>query len=650
MKNLFVHVLLAVAVSVSASVLANSQVEAPSAIPVADFFLNEAFSQTVMSPSGRHVAAVVVGGPQKRRGLVVFDADDLGKSKAIAIFNNADVDTIQWVNDERLLYDTYDYRTTAADQRIGFMHAVDRQGAKESRRMPYRSLYANLNDGTNDAIFIRTVGNRWSKNRSSGLIRVDTLTTEEKNITFGGPDSVLYWALDWRGIPRAALAYVDGKARMHWRVKSDSPWTVAREWNTYANQHESPLPVAVDDQDRLYVIARDEVGGDENWLYRVDMRAAGAEWKPLISLKGYDFDGSIVWGETGRVLGFRHLTDAWSTTWVDPGMKAIQADVDKLLLGTANTISCGLCTHRRKILVNAWSDRDPGTSMLYDTEKRTLQGLGRSRPWIKPERMARREFLRFSARDGLSIPVHVTRPIGQNKPGPMVVLVHGGPFVRGGRWSWDAESQFLASRGYTVIEPEFRGSMGFGYKLFRAGWKQWGLAMQDDIADATLWAVMQGYADSKRVCIAGASYGGYAALMGLVKHDSLYQCAVSWAAVSDINLIYDARWSNLPEQFTEYGMPMLVADQSKDAAQIRETSPLQQASRIKKPVLLAHGGEDYRVPIYHATRMRDALQKHAAPVEWVSYADEGHGWLLEATQADFWTRVEGFLRKHTAVR
>src|SRR5258706_1401321 len=132
--------------------------------------------------------------------------------------------------------------------------------------------------------------------------------------------------------------------------------------------------------------------------------------------------------------------------------------------------------------------------------------------------MASRTLQRFAARDGLEIPVHVTRPNGQAGPGPAVIMVHGGPYVRGGEWGWSADSQFLASRGYAVIEPEFRGSTGFGHKLFAGSWKQWGLKMQDDVADATEWAVEQGYADRGRICIFGASYGGDFAPMGLAPH------------------------------------------------------------------------------------------------------------------------------------
>jgi dipeptidyl aminopeptidase/acylaminoacyl peptidase len=182
----------------------------------------------------------------------------------------------------------------------------------------------------------------------------------------------------------------------------------------------------------------------------------------------------------------------------------------------------------------------------------------------------------------------------------------------------------------------------------RAGWKQWGLKMQDDVADATRWAIGQGLADSKRICIAGASYGGYATLMGLIRDPDLYRCGVAWAAVTDIGLLYSLNWSDLSEVWKKYGMPVLIGDPVQDATQFDATSPLKQAARLSQPLLLAFGGSDQRVPIAHGTRLRDAVRKTNSQVEWIEYADEGHGWSRPENRYDFWTRVEAFLAKQLA--
>jgi dipeptidyl aminopeptidase/acylaminoacyl peptidase len=278
-----------------------------------------------------------------------------------------------------------------------------------------------------------------------------------------------------------------------------------------------------------------------------------------------------------------------------------------------------------------------------------LNKVGESRPHIDSKQMGHQEFVRYKARDGLDIPALLTLPRGATgKNLPMVVLVHGGPWVRGESWGWNAQAQFLASRGYAVLEPEFRGSQGFGLKHFSAGFKQWGLAMQNDLADGVRWAIGKGIVDPKRVCIAGASYGGYATLMGLVNDPDLYKCGIDWAGVTDINLMYNDTWyarSDFTEDYKKYGMPELVGDQVKDAAQLKATSPIMQAARIRQPLLLAYGGADQRVPIFHGKKFYDAVKDTNRNVEWIEYSEEGHGWYLEKNNIDFWGRVEKFLDK-----
>jgi dipeptidyl aminopeptidase/acylaminoacyl peptidase len=220
--------------------------------------------------------------------------------------------------------------------------------------------------------------------------------------------------------------------------------------------------------------------------------------------------------------------------------------------------------------------------------------------------------------------------------------------VRIGHWKWQPMEQFLASRGYLVISPEFRGSEGYGDAHFRAGWKQWGQAMQDDVADALLWAQKKGLASSQ-ACIAGASYGGYSTLMGLVKHPELYRCGIAWVAVTDLNLLVKGNWGvadDISDPNRRHTLPQMVGDVDKDAAMLAANSPLTQAKRIKAPLLLAFGESDRRVPLAHGERLRSALREAGNPPEWVSYADEAHGWRLVSNQVDFARRVEKFLAQH----
>jgi dipeptidyl aminopeptidase/acylaminoacyl peptidase len=296
----------------------------------------------------------------------------------------------------------------------------------------------------------------------------------------------------------------------------------------------------------------------------------------------------------------------------------------------------------------SFSDRQPGQAVLFNKETQKLTLLGRAMPQIDPAQMSSMDFTQYKARDGRSIPAYLTLPkqAGDKRPLPLIVWVHGGPYVRGTAWGWNAEVQFLASRGYAVLQPEFRGSRGFGDSHFQAGLKQWGLTMQDDLADAAQWAISQGIADPKRIAIMGASYGGYAAMMGLVNNPEIFRCGINVVGVTDLDLLFSASWSDQSSVFKQHGLPKLIGDRKLDAERLKATSPLHQAARIKNPVMLAYGRQDRRVPIEHGERMRDALKVHNANLEWILYDKEGHGWYRQETHKDFWPRVQRFLEKH----
>ncbi len=219
--------------------------------------------------------------------------------------------------------------------------------------------------------------------------------------------------------------------------------------------------------------------------------------------------------------------------------------------------------------------------------------------------------------------------------------------MRGASWGWSPEPAYLASLGYAVLEPEFRGSAGWGRTLQVAGWKQWGRGMQDDLDDGVDWLVKEGIADGKRVCIMGGSYGGYAVMMGLARNPDRWRCGINYVGVTDINLYFDVTWSDYAySDWIEYAAKEMVGDQAKDAAMLKAASPLENAGRIKSPVLMAYGLQDARVPIIHGEKMRDALEAAHKSVEWVVYQEEGHGFLLEKNRYDFYGRVAAFLREH----
>jgi dipeptidyl aminopeptidase/acylaminoacyl peptidase len=244
---------------------------------------------------------------------------------------------------------------------------------------------------------------------------------------------------------------------------------------------------------------------------------------------------------------------------------------------------------------------------------------------------------------------HGTHPAG-SPPGPLpaVVYVHGGPWARTNlEWSELSVPQFLASRGYVVIEPDFRGSTGYGVKHWRAGRGQWGLAMQDDLSDVLHWAIEKSLVDKGRVCIMGASYGGYAALMGPVRDPTAYRCVISWVAVTDLpqRLRDVAQTHVLFDGLSTRFLRREIGDPEKDAEKLQRTSPVFRAADIKVPVLAAWGKDDQRVPVEHGRCFRDAAAKAGVELEYVEYADEGHSWLRPATWIDFMGRAEKLLAR-----
>jgi dipeptidyl aminopeptidase/acylaminoacyl peptidase len=347
------------------------------------------------------------------------------------------------------------------------------------------------------------------------------------------------------------------------------------------------------------------------------------------------------------LLGLRFTVDAEVTQWLDADMAALQDQVDRLLPATGNRLQVPKHGDSPWILVEAFADRQPTTTYAYQRVTRRLVQLGNTHPGLSRSQLGTTDLVHIPARDGLDIPTYLTLPPGENKKNlPLVVLVHGGPWLRGASWHFDPQVQFLASRGYAVLQAEFRGGTGFGRRHFTAGFKQWGRAMQDDLADATRWAVAQGHADARRICIAGASYGGYATLMGLINDPDLYRCGVEWVGVTDIGLMFSVDWSDVTEEWKKYGQLRLIGDPKADAEALAAVSPLQNAARLKQPLLMAYGEFDARVPLIHGEKFRDAVKAHNPQVEWVVYEKEGHGWSKPETRIDFWGRVEKFLARH----
>lgn len=369
----------------------------------------------------------------------------------------------------------------------------------------------------------------------------------------------------------------------------------------------------------------------------------------LYSDPGFDIDYTFSdtnWmdGIDGKTLvAFQYQAELpqWIVVKKDAPEAATLASLQDAFAGEAVRIT-STTWDGSKSVVYVYSDTDPGQYYLYDAKTQKVQFMFAVRPDIKPELMAKMTPITFKARDGLTIHGYLTLPKSGQKNLPLIIHPHGGPFGIRDEWGFDPEVQYLAYHGYAVLQVEYRGSGGYGNSFMESGYQQWGGTMQDDLTDATRWAVDQGIADAKRICISGASYGGYASLEGVVKEPDLYRCAVGYAGVYDMVMMRnEARTLN--GQLLAPFMQMTVGD---DEDKLRAASPYLHVDRIKAALFLAHGGQDYTVKIAHADELRAALDKIHKPYEWVYYRNEGHGFYTLDHKVDVYTKMLAFFDKY----
>lgn len=648
----------------------------PVLLPVERFFQNPKVLQAKLSPTGRHLALTTSAG-MSRAALVVVHLTGPLKIEKVAHFSDVDVSRFEWSSEDRLVFNVIDLASGSGEDRyeapglysvkldgselrqlvkrqaelvvsapslghsaLDWYHTLLHVPLAQDGVVPDDVVIGRMNFGVDglQSIHPMWLNARTGRTRSMPLLDI--------------PKGAVSWMFDSKGVARLAQTHQDGMLGLYWHGQEQTAWVQLAQ---------APIakglpfePVALDASGQLYVTQKVGAQG-ESALTRFDFNTLAPQNRMLVQAPGFDFRGSLVLDDLGtRALGVHIETDGEQTLWFDAAMKQMQALADERFPGQINRISCRRCgAPDMVVLVQSHSDRNPGQLWLYQADGRRWQLISHILDGIDPQQMATVEFQRIKARDGRDLPVWLTLPKGvkPGKPAPAVVMVHGGPWVRGGHWRWMAWEQFLASRGYVVISPEFRGSRGYGSVHFQAGMKQWGQSMQDDVADALLWARSQGLVN-ERACIAGASYGGYSTLMGLVRHPELYRCGVAWVAVSDLMLLVKGSWwitDDIINSSRRFHMTEWVGDPEKEVAMLKANSPLAQAQRIKSPLLLGMGEADVRVPLAHGTRIRDALTEAGNPPQWVSYPNEGHSWRLVSTRVDFARRMEAFLRQNLEV-
>ena len=378
-------------------------------------------------------------------------------------------------------------------------------------------------------------------------------------------------------------------------------------------------------------------------LTNADAATRSAALTLLFRHPGADVEAPLYSQVKGQLWGARYALHYPEYFYLDAKGPIASLHHELQLQQQADVSFTSFSTDDRKAVAFVSTDRKPGEYFLVDFVTREIRSLLHSRPRLKNAVLAEVQPLRLKARDGLLLNAYMTFPAGRARTGlPLVVLPHGGPYGARDRFGFDPEAQLLANRGYAVLQVNFRGSSGFGSEYRAAGYREWGAKMQDDITDATRWAISKGLVDAKRICIFGGSYGAYSALMGTVREPELYRCAIGYAGVYDLALMYNtgdiSRLQN--------GRAYLRTALGDDPVQLEARSPVAQAARIRADIMLIHGAQDRRAPIQHARRMRSALEAAGKQVTWIAEDEEGHGFFNQARRRAMYEQVLAFLARN----
>lgn len=444
------------------------------------------------------------------------------------------------------------------------------------------------------------------------------------------------FATDHHGVVRFAHGYdTSASGKLFYRAGDGAQWQEINDERAKGHD-EYPLGFSADDR-TAYLQVEQEKGADA--IVALDV----ATGNRTTLFQDDDSDPSFVIYSVDRVPVGVGLMDGKPRTVFFAGdgsqerlYRSLEAAFAGNAVGVTSTTDDG-----RLALVLVDNDRNPGDFYLFDTVAKKAELVLSRRDWLDPDQMSAKRPFAFKARDGMALHGYVTVPAGSDgKHLPMIVLPHGGPFGIAEAWDFDDEAQLLAKAGYAVLQVDYRGSGAHGRAYRQAGAREWGATMQDDVTDATRWAIDQGIADPQRMCLYGASYGAYAALMGVAREPTLYKCAVGYVGVYDLPLLVSNGetygWSSKAWKRQWIG----------EAPALVDTSPVNLATRIKVPVFLAAGGQDHVAPVEHTERMEKALRAAGVPLETLYYRTEGHGFFVDAHRQAFYTQLLAFLARN----
>lgn len=644
-------------------------VSAQEPLKIEDLFRPAAYANPILSENGRYFAVTIP--INERRNLAVLDLET-GNAVGLTSFSDFDVIDVNWLGNDRLTFSLGQARSPTGPGQFqgGGLFVVSRDG-KETRKINgtvreaqqlnriYRNLEVYRALPGNSEEFIAQ-GNQRDAD-SIDLYRVNARTGRLTLITEDRPANAQSWVLDREFTPRVVTSWIrDTFTYVVWyRKDAKSPWEELTRYDFTKGPTFVPL-VFEDDNQTMQVAfngGRDTMGVfryDPNSKKLGELLAAHPKFDMGANAFGSTVPGVITDLKTRKVVGYRVEAEKPETVWTDPEYARIQRTIDQALPETVNTFR--RTPDGKRLVVTARADRRPVTWFMLDEEKRTLQELFVSQPWIKPEMLVEQRPFWFKTRDGLEINGYVFLP-NNRKPGeklPTVVHIHGGPQARADTWGsgfgW-LEGQLMASRGYAVIVPNFRVTPGLGGRIFYAGFGEIGRRMIDDHEDAAKWAIEQGIADPERICMSGASYGGYATLMSLVRFPSTFKCGIAGLLIGDMELQLTSPSTDFARSRSAVNFWLRMIGVARTSDIPREISPQFLADRIKQPLLIYAGADDVRVPLEQTSRMVRALRSAGNPPKHVIIkAGEGHGFGKVENNVELYNRVFEFLDEHIGRR
>ncbi len=592
-----------------------------------------------ISPDGTAIAARLVADGQQQLAIIPLVA---GSKASITSFGPINLDRFQWVNNDRVIA-----AISSIDKIEGTMVRVSRLlSVGRSGAAPIKLDWESGAQTGTDVVWVPTDGSASIllatrttifSNLDGYWPRVDlvnVVTGKVKNIQTG-KQGIHDWYADYRGNVRMGYGYNGDSNRgiLIYRSEREHLFrTIDRA--AYSKDEQLIEPILFQSDPNKLVVDSDHEGRSGFYNYDIaEKKFAGT----VFSHPQYDLGRAILSADGSAIAGVRFIDDRVRTEWFDPDLKQLQSDLDKSVPGRfANIVS--LDAKRSRMLVEVSSPTSPPVWWIMDRNTGKMSKFGNSNDLLKGAVLAPMVPVSYKARDGLDIPAYLTLPVGRDaKNLPLIVMPHGGPWVRD-YLGYDYWVQFLANRGYAVLQPNYRGSSGYGTEFRDKGDGQWGLAMQDDVTDGVKWAIAQGVVDPKRVCIVGGSYGGYAALQGAVRDPDLYRCAVSFAGVSDM-----AAQTRFDDKFLF--SKIIKRDRKRAAPDFAAISPVNFAAVIRIPILLVHGKQDLSVPYEQSVRMNAAMVKAKKYVEFVTQPLGDHHLSRQVDRIEFLTRLESFLAK-----